>query len=61
MRIAVDAGGFKRAVDDRVEAARARGVNAVPTFVIDERFVVQGAQTLEVFESVMRRLGHEPR
>ena len=61
MRTAVDAGAYKQAVDERVEAARALGVDAVPTFLIDDRFVVQGAQTLDVFEQVMARLGHEPR
>ena len=56
MRTEVEAGTFKPAVDERVEAAHELGIHAVPTFVIADRFVVQGAQTLEVFEQVMARV-----
>lgn len=61
MRAEVEAGAWKQAVDDRVEAARDAGIHAVPTFVIGEQFLVQGAQTLDVFEKVMARLGATPR
>jgi len=61
MRAAVAAGAFARAVDDRVAAAHAMGIHAVPTFVLGDRFAIQGAQTLDVFEQVMARLGAKPR
>ena len=61
MRAAVEAGDFKRAVDERVEGAHELGIHAVPTFVVAERFALQGAQPLEVFEKVMARLGVSPR
>ena len=61
MRTAVEAGGLKAAVDERVGAARELGVNAVPTFLIGDRFVVQGAQEYPVFEQAMERLGAQPR
>ena len=35
--------------------ARALGITAVPTFVVDGRFAVQGAQPPEVFAAVLRR------
>jgi predicted DsbA family dithiol-disulfide isomerase len=57
MRAAVEAGQWKEAVDERVAEAREMGINAVPTFLFGERFAVQGAQTLDVLESVMERLG----
>ncbi len=42
------------------EAARARGINAVPTFVFEEQFAVEGAQPastfLQVLEEVQRRV-----
>jgi predicted DsbA family dithiol-disulfide isomerase len=60
MRAAVDAGTLRRAVDERVEAAHAQNIHAVPTFVVDDRLVVQGAQTLEVFRGAMTRLGIKP-
>ena len=42
-----------------LQAARARGVNAVPTFILDEQYAVEGAQSastfLQVLEEVQRR------
>lgn len=60
MRAAVEAGQWKEAVDERVAEAREMGIDAVPTFLFGERFVVQGAQTLDVLEQVMQRLGATP-
>ena len=45
-----------------IAAARDLGVTAVPTFVIDERYAVQGAQPPEIFLQVLeqsRRAGHD--
>ena len=61
MRAAVEAGEYRAAVDERVEAAHDVGIHAVPTFVIADKFLVQGAQTLDVFEKVMARAGATPR
>ncbi len=61
MRAEVEAGAFRQAVDERVAAAHELGIHAVPTFILGDRFVVQGAQTLDVFEKVMARLGVSPR
>ena len=61
MHAAVEAGTFIRTVDERVDAAHAQGIHAVPTFVVDDRVMIQGAQTLDVFRSVMARLGAKPR
>jgi len=60
MRAAVEAGAFKQAVDERVEAAHELGIHAVPTFVIADQFAVQGAQSVAVFEQVLARLGIQP-
>jgi len=61
LHTAVEAGEYQRAVDERVEGAHELGIHAVPTFVIAERFALQGAQPLDVFEKVMARLGVTPR
>jgi predicted DsbA family dithiol-disulfide isomerase len=57
MRATVEAGDFRAAVDERVAAAHELGIHAVPTFVFGDRFAVQGAQELPVFERAMERLG----
>jgi predicted DsbA family dithiol-disulfide isomerase len=56
MREQVARGDFTRAVEDRIDAARDLGIAAVPTFVLDDRVMIQGAQTVEVFEHAIRRL-----
>jgi predicted DsbA family dithiol-disulfide isomerase len=61
MRAAVEAGSFTVVVDERVEAAHRLGIHAVPTFVIADRLAVQGAQTLDVFQQALGKLGISPR
>jgi predicted DsbA family dithiol-disulfide isomerase len=61
MRTEVETGALAPAVDERVETAHALGIHAVPTFILDDRVLVQGAQKLEVFESTLQRLGETAR
>jgi predicted DsbA family dithiol-disulfide isomerase len=57
MRVEVEAGAFAQAVEERIEAAHEVGIHAVPTFIIGDRFIVQGAQSVDVFEQALARLG----
>lgn len=41
-------------LDDAFASARRMGVQAVPTFIIDDRYVIQGAQPLATFEATLR-------
>jgi predicted DsbA family dithiol-disulfide isomerase len=61
MRAEVEAGTWKGPVDQRVAAAHEIGVNAVPTFLIGEKFIIQGAQDFSVFKSAVERLGATPK
>jgi predicted DsbA family dithiol-disulfide isomerase len=61
MRQIVASGAFKAAVDERVAAAHDMGIHAVPTFLLDDRLAIQGAQTLDVFRGAMKRLNAQPR
>lgn len=61
MRAEVEAGGLKGAVDERVEAAHEVGIHAVPTFLFGDKYIVQGAQTLDVLEHVLARVISAPR
>jgi predicted DsbA family dithiol-disulfide isomerase len=36
------------------------GAGGVPAWLVDERFLVPGAQPHDVFEQVLERLGHRP-
>lgn len=61
MRDEVSSGAWKTAVDERVQGAHDLGIHAVPTFLFADKFIVQGAQTLDVLEKVMARAISEPR
>ena len=61
MRDEVSSGAWKTAVDERVQGAHDLGIHAVPTFLFADKFVVQGAQTLDVLEKVMARVTSGPR
>lgn len=58
---AIAAGSYRAVVEESVRAAYAMGVQAVPTFLFDDRLVVEGAQELPVFRMAMQRLGAPPR
>ena len=61
LKAQVEQGAFKSEVDQRVEAARAQGIHAVPTFILGDKYAVQGAQEYGVFQSAMEKLGVSPR
>ena len=52
---------FRQQVDDGIQWAREAGVTGVPTYIIDDRWAVVGAQDYSVFESLLKKLGKEPR
>ena len=56
----LEARGFKEAVDSDWSRSRSMGVTAVPTFLLDNRFVV-GAQPYEVLEQLLNVSGVKKR
>lgn len=61
LREALETRAYAQQVDDGIEWARGMGVTGVPTFIFQEQWAVTGAQDYNVFQSVMSRLGKEPR
>jgi len=61
LRDALETGAFRQQVDDGIDWARQAGVTGVPTFIIADRWAVVGAQDYNVFESMMKKLGKEPK
>lgn len=53
MRATVERGEMKTLVSDKLLGAQELGIQAVPTFVIANKYLVQGAQTREVFERIL--------
>ena len=56
MQAEVSAGKWKSAVEAFLHEASAQQVTSVPTFVINERYAVPGAQSAETFRQFFRRL-----
>jgi predicted DsbA family dithiol-disulfide isomerase len=52
----LDGDGGKAEVVADLQGAMDREISAVPTFVIDDRFMVPGAQDVEVFVNVLERI-----
>jgi predicted DsbA family dithiol-disulfide isomerase len=51
---------YLQQVEDSTQQAMEIGAGGVPAWVIDRRVLVPGAQSHEVFDQVLTRLGHAP-
>ena len=53
MKRSVRRGDYSAVLDEKLEEAAARGIKAVPTFIINGRYRIVGAQTWDVFEQAI--------
>lgn len=60
MRQATESGQYAAVVDEHIRNAHAVGITGVPAYVLDNRYLIMGAQPYEVFEQVMAELGAAP-
>jgi predicted DsbA family dithiol-disulfide isomerase len=58
LRAALEDGRYRAIVDEGVAWTRGIGVTAIPTFVIDEKYGIVGAQELPAFRNAFDQLGH---
>lgn len=56
----VSAGRWRAVTEDALREAREAGVTAVPTFLVGDRFVIQGAQEAGVFRHAFERVLRGP-
>lgn len=62
LREALTTGRYRAGVDEQIAWAQQIGVTAVPTFVLDGKLAIVGAQEASVFDEVLRtRLGRTPK
>jgi predicted DsbA family dithiol-disulfide isomerase len=57
IRVALESGAYRKQVDEYTQLARQNGINGTPTFILDDKFVISGAQDWDVFENILQRLG----
>jgi predicted DsbA family dithiol-disulfide isomerase len=58
-REVVDSGRFATEVRDREAHFQRLGISAVPSVIVDDRYLIQGAQPPEVFEQALRQIASE--
>jgi predicted DsbA family dithiol-disulfide isomerase len=56
LREALSDGRYASRVEEQIAWGRAAGITGVPTFILDERFALVGAQDYEVFRDVAKRV-----
>ena len=61
MQTQVEAGRWRAEMEAGVAAGAEIGVNSVPTFIVGNKFAIQGAQEARVFRQAFERLGAKPR
>jgi predicted DsbA family dithiol-disulfide isomerase len=59
MQRSVETGAYRAIVEDQLADAYALGINSVPTYVLNDRYAIIGAQPYPVFKQVIERLAGE--
>ena len=61
MREALLDRSYRDRVDEGITWSKQIGVSAIPTFVLDQRYGIVGAQELPAFREMLQKLGHPPK
>lgn len=56
----LESGRYAAEVREREHFYQSRGINAVPSVIINDKYLVQGGQPAEVFEQALRKIAAEP-
>jgi predicted DsbA family dithiol-disulfide isomerase len=59
MQLQVESGKYTGIVEDQVRSAYRMGVTGVPTYVINDRYAIVGAQPYDVFKSTLGQIFKE--
>lgn len=59
MQRETESGNYREVLDAQLEKAHALGISAVPTYIIDDKYSVEGVQPFEVFQRVLKKLAKE--
>ncbi len=56
MQREVQSGAYREILDQHIADAHALGITGVPTYIIDDRYAIVGAQPYEVFQQALKEL-----
>lgn len=59
MQQQVDAGMFTQAVEEQIALAQEIGITGVPTYILNNKYAIIGAQPYEVFQRALVRIADE--
>lgn len=59
-RAVIDSDEYASDVHEAVRHWQSLGINSVPTIIIDDRYVIEGGQPVEVFERALREIAALP-
>jgi predicted DsbA family dithiol-disulfide isomerase len=59
MQVETEAGNYREVLDTQLEKAYAVGIAAVPTYIINDKYRIEGAQSFEVFKQVLTKLAEK--
>ncbi|MEK6572938.1 MAG: DsbA family protein, partial [Chloroflexota bacterium] len=61
MQREIEEGRYRAEVEAQLAEAHALGITGVPTYILNDRYAIVGAQPYEVFKQTMERLATEAR
>jgi predicted DsbA family dithiol-disulfide isomerase len=59
MQREVEDGHYTQLVEDQMAVAQELGISGVPTYILDDKYAIVGAQPYEAFQRVVARLANE--
>lgn len=57
----LESGLYSDSVREREQFYGQRGISAVPSVIVNDKYLIQGGQPVEVFEQALRKIAAEPR
>jgi predicted DsbA family dithiol-disulfide isomerase len=60
-REVLESGRYADEVREREQFYGQQGVRAVPSVIVDDRYLIQGGQPVEIFEQALRQIASAPR
>ncbi len=58
-KVGVESGEYERRFAEQKHLARQLGITAVPAFIFDKKYLISGAQPVEVFRQVLNQIASE--
>ena len=58
-KVGLENGEYDRRFAEQKDLARQLGITAIPAFIFDQRYLISGAQPVEIFRQVLNQIASE--